>query len=339
MARLGRDLELFVANLESFLRGTDLVMCPEYLIAREAEGPQEIDITVRGCRDGRDVFVIFACRDRLRPQGRNWFREVSAARAEFGATDVVAVSSSGFTEPAKALAKRLGVDLRTVRQLTGPAALLPWIAPTATHTIIRSGARFVQMKWVAFEFARFPDPVPVATAVVAKINGRHRIDAPLFVRTSDGSSASLQDLANVAARSPELVLNNQPRPGLSLQELADALNGQVVTVKMKFPAASDRFAVDTPLGRIDMIEAHFTVLLRLSTTSAVRIATTEFSSDSAGELAQSVTFEIELPSGPALFDVHRKRGPTDQPQTLGMVVRPKAAPPKPAGATPRRRRR
>jgi hypothetical protein len=62
------------------------------------------------------VAYLIECRDRpsAGPQPRNWIQALIGRKVDFGFNGVIAVSSTGFTKGAIALAKREGIGLRKV---------------------------------------------------------------------------------------------------------------------------------------------------------------------------------------------------------------------------------
>lgn len=75
---------------------------------------RQIDVTIR--RPG--TFTIVECRLHREPQDVTWIEELHGRRQSLRADAIIAVSASGFTEGAVRKAARLGVILRTLRDLT-----------------------------------------------------------------------------------------------------------------------------------------------------------------------------------------------------------------------------
>lgn len=75
---------------------------------------RQVDITVR--KDG--LLTLIECRLHRQPQDVSWIEELIGRRASMGADAVVGVSSSGFTRTARNKAKRFGIHLRDVADLS-----------------------------------------------------------------------------------------------------------------------------------------------------------------------------------------------------------------------------
>ena len=76
--------------------------------------PRQIDITIR--RNGEITHI--ECRDHKVPQGSKWIEELYGRKISLQAIAMVGVSSSGFTEGAIKKAKRLGIFLYNLSNLT-----------------------------------------------------------------------------------------------------------------------------------------------------------------------------------------------------------------------------
>jgi hypothetical protein len=76
--------------------------------------PRQIDVSIR--RDGR--LTLVECRLHRTRQGVKWIEELIGRRASLQASEVIAVSDAGFTLGAIRKAKRFGVELRDLENLT-----------------------------------------------------------------------------------------------------------------------------------------------------------------------------------------------------------------------------
>jgi hypothetical protein len=83
--------------------------------------PRQIDIAIR--RDG--ALTIVECRLHKERQDVNWIEELIGRKASLQATNVIAVSSSGFTDGAIRKAERYGIVLRDLKDVA-PQEVLTW---------------------------------------------------------------------------------------------------------------------------------------------------------------------------------------------------------------------
>lgn len=89
-------------------------MSRRHIFRRESNDIAEVDILLCGRFGSSEMKVAVECRDRQEPQGKEWIQQLAGKREdlrEFGVRHWIAVSSSGFTEPAQALARRSGIEL------------------------------------------------------------------------------------------------------------------------------------------------------------------------------------------------------------------------------------
>ena len=120
MPRKGRTLEVMIKSLENLLSPQGIVVSsPEEFYDEEGKKIGEIDITLRGNFGSSKVFVGIECRDRSAsgPQGRDWIREIKGKRDDLKVDKMIAVSTTGFTDPAITLADRWRIDLLTVEDI------------------------------------------------------------------------------------------------------------------------------------------------------------------------------------------------------------------------------
>lgn len=116
--RQGRTLEILVAQLEHiFGAGSLTVRSPEFIPNRHTGDLVEVDVTLRGRLGSTEVLIALECRDRGKPQGINWIRELATKRDDIGADSIVAVSRKGFTKDARAEAAIRRVQLRSFSSL------------------------------------------------------------------------------------------------------------------------------------------------------------------------------------------------------------------------------
>ncbi len=120
MPRKGRFLELLVKQLQESLvsEGIEVRSPEEFYKGGQKIG--EIDVTLRGKFGTSTVFVGIECRDRPQdgPQGREWIREIIGEKEDFCIHKMIAVSSTGFTQPAIELAEKTDVQLLVLDEAT-----------------------------------------------------------------------------------------------------------------------------------------------------------------------------------------------------------------------------
>ena len=114
MPRGGKFLEILVKNLQEFLANEEITVTSPEEFHEDGKKIGEIDVTLRGKFGSGSIFVGIECRDRAKPQGRDWIREIYGKKDDLNVDKMIAVSSSGFAGPAINLAKEVGIDLLTI---------------------------------------------------------------------------------------------------------------------------------------------------------------------------------------------------------------------------------
>jgi len=114
-----REFELLIARIEQWLgpKGAE-VKSPDKLPDRVTGELREVDASIRFRVGSAPVLVTVECRDRTKVQDVRWIEEIASKRDSVGAARTIAVSSSGFTDPARKKAKALGIELRTTNEIT-----------------------------------------------------------------------------------------------------------------------------------------------------------------------------------------------------------------------------
>lgn len=114
MPRKGKFLEILVKHLQEFMANEEITVTSPEEFHEDGKKIGEIDVTLRGKFGTGTIFVGIECRDRAKPQGRDWIREIYGKKNDLNVDKMIAVSSSGFAEPAINFAKEVGIDLLTI---------------------------------------------------------------------------------------------------------------------------------------------------------------------------------------------------------------------------------
>lgn len=178
MPRQGRDIEKLVASLEAYLgpRGIE-VESPKRLPDKDTGQLREVDIALQGQIGSSNILVIVECRDQSGDEDVTWIEQLAEKRKSVGADKVIAVSSSGFTKPARNKAEKKNIDLRTIAQVD-PKEIHSWFqSGFGTHLITHS--LFKDLTFIL-------------------VNGRiincrgSNIKAPIFINKMDGTEFSFE---------------------------------------------------------------------------------------------------------------------------------------------------
>jgi len=113
-----------VAELEPLVNQVGFTLqSPAWLPDKDTGQRREIDVLVRRPYAGREILVMLECRRRTKTPDVTWIEQLDAKRDSVGANHVVAISSTGFTDPARKKARRLNIELRTLSEVTAESLL------------------------------------------------------------------------------------------------------------------------------------------------------------------------------------------------------------------------
>lgn len=172
MPRKGRALELLIARLEAATSsGEAEVRSPDYFADTISGTTREVDVTVRSKVGSANVLVMFECRDRAGKQDVRWIEEIHGKRQVIRPNVAVAVTSGqGFSTGAQNTARHLGIEVRTVEQIT-VEDVVGWCR--LQHLTVN----LQHVRKHGFNIQYFEDTPPMAEAV--RTNGDGSIDLPL----------------------------------------------------------------------------------------------------------------------------------------------------------------
>ena len=120
----GKYLEALVAFVEEQMLPEGFEVKTNQKIYND-DGVQiaEFDVEIRGRLGTTEIVWLIECRDRPRSGAApgSWIEQLVGRRSRFGFNKVTAVSTTGFTDGARAFAKQQGIEARVVESLTPEA--------------------------------------------------------------------------------------------------------------------------------------------------------------------------------------------------------------------------
>lgn len=84
------------------------------------DGRRDMDVAVRGTKDGKPHLVLIECKDWRVPVGIAVMDSLDSKRKDLGASAAVVFSNSGFTEDARRKAARVGISLAAALKAGDP---------------------------------------------------------------------------------------------------------------------------------------------------------------------------------------------------------------------------
>ena len=108
-----------VAHIEQILEGRGAVVTsPDRLPDLVTGSLREVDASIRTKVGSTEMLVTLECRKRSRKEDVRWVEELATKKEGIGAARTIAISSTGFSEAATKLARRKGIELRCLRDVT-----------------------------------------------------------------------------------------------------------------------------------------------------------------------------------------------------------------------------
>ena len=113
-----RQFETLVARIEEDAGPSGMIVkCPDKIRSRTTGRLREVDASIRYRVGTTDVLITLECRRRRKTQDVTWIEQLASKRIAIGADRTVAVSASGFTAEAQAVANGSGVSLRKLSDI------------------------------------------------------------------------------------------------------------------------------------------------------------------------------------------------------------------------------
>lgn len=122
-----RKFEQLVTQIEKQLvpRGA-IVKSPDRIEDKITGKMREVDASIRYQIGSVPVLITIECRERSRVQDDTWIEQLASKKQKIGASHTIAVSSSGFTEPAIISAQHFEIELRRIDDITD-SEIAAWI--------------------------------------------------------------------------------------------------------------------------------------------------------------------------------------------------------------------
>jgi len=114
-----KEFEQLVARIEKDVGPLGLIVrSPDKILCKITGRKREVDVSIRSRAGTTDLLVTIECRRRHPKQDVTWIEQLATKRDAIGASCTIAVSSSGFTPNAQAVANRHGIQLRRLSEVS-----------------------------------------------------------------------------------------------------------------------------------------------------------------------------------------------------------------------------
>jgi hypothetical protein len=171
-AKDGKSLEELAAAVERlYLPKGFNVVTRSMRFTDDGVPSNEFDIEIRGVLGTCAVHWVIECRDRpgsKKKEGRGWIEQLAFRKHENKLDKLIAVSSTGFSRPAKDLAAKEGIDLRIVDQVDA-AEVAAWLP--LGHRYIQRVATLLTFKAVAAKGTAPAVMAAIQSMLLAELQG------------------------------------------------------------------------------------------------------------------------------------------------------------------------
>jgi hypothetical protein len=122
-----RKFEQLVARAEQLLapKGAN-IKSPDYIPDLVTGQKREVDASIRFQVGSVPILITIECRERTAIQDDTWIEQLATKREKIGAAKTIAVSATGFTQPATKSAQHYGIELRRIDDITDSEIAKQW---------------------------------------------------------------------------------------------------------------------------------------------------------------------------------------------------------------------
>jgi hypothetical protein len=237
MEKQWREFEQLVARLERLLAPEGAtVKSPDRIQDKITGTWREVDASIR-CQIGTvPILITIECRDRSGVQDVTWIEQLASKRDSIGAAKTIAVTSSNFTGPAIESARHKGIEIRLISDVTDEEIKGLVMITGIENRVFRRILKDVAVNVDGDEPA---SPLKFSAKVQELINNDN-MNAPVFVRCSDGKALSVGNMLDeMRNRNPEVFLD-VPEDGSKVR--------RIVRANMSHA----RFTIETETGPVQL---------------------------------------------------------------------------------------
>lgn len=271
-----RQFEKLITRIEHAMAPSGAVVTSPDRIPDKVTGElREVDASIRYKIGTCPVLITIECRDRTSVEDVRWIEQIAEKQRSIGAAITVAVSSSGFTDPAIKKATALGIQVRT---LTGAPAedFIHWLGFQNVELDVREWA----LAALALELYDAPDDAELVPALQQSFRQQGPL-APIFVRNSDGKRFCVENI----------LIEWNKRNGTFFPDNLRA-DGTNVGRNLHQPLERGCLHVETTKGNCDVRVIH--IGLSLSRSKAqVPVARFSEYADSSSALVQTAEWNLQ----------------------------------------------
>lgn len=302
----GRALESLVALVEGLHLPPDFSVKTNSRVFDE-EGIQiaEFDVEIRGKVGTGEIAWLIQCRDRENKGAPGeWIEQLVTRRDRFYFNKVTAVSTGGFSPSAVNCAKRFGIELREVKNLS-PQEFSNWfIANTVPLRVPRARLRGVR---AIVDHGDIP-------ALEVAIKGR-TIDQKIFRSTETGVFVSAFEIFRSQLFSDQM--------GKLVQEIDPSRGELSARLTVQFPDEKSHYVVESTGGVIRIREFVFACAISVTESRLPVSRAQRYVGNEGDTISEMVSYEFPAWDKQLSFEMHNIVQ-TGETHVVVRVVKPKA---------------
>jgi hypothetical protein len=186
-----QEFERLVARIEQTLAPVGAVVkSPDFVTDLVTGSRRQIDATIRFTIGTVPILITVECRKHEDVQDDTWLEQVAMKKQKVGAAKTIAVSSAGFSAPAKTTAAKFGVEVRRVEEIT-PDDMRNWLKIEGIEHVVE------RTELVSFQWDVYGLRVGLHPDVVRQMEA-DAVGSPVFLQVADGRQLCIRDLIDVA---------------------------------------------------------------------------------------------------------------------------------------------
>lgn len=298
-----REFENLVARIEKDAGPAGLVVkSPDRVRCKTTGRLREVDATVRTRAGTSDILITIECRRRKHREDVTWVEQLATKKQLIGAARTLAVSSNGFSDGARTLAARLGIDLRTISDVS-IADLNKLVVLDFVHLNHKSAAiARVGLKHFRDEQWTVPDPEKLDQFLPEETDAKR----PIFRNTDTGHRWSLNDLWTQMQQAADPFAGIERNGKIAIRTACFSFPGNVTVGIPAGPQTLDDVLLSVALSiRVEQVWLDAATKIEYSSPDGLVLQRVEFKSHDPG--AGDFGFALQLPKSATDTDQLRTR--------------------------------
>ena len=252
-----------------------IVASPDRILDKVTGELREVDASIRYKVGTCPVLITIECRDRAAVEDVRWIEQLAEKQRSIGASITVAVSSSGFSEPATKKAAALGIQIRILSDATADT-FVQWLKFQDVQLDVSEW----ELAGIALELYDAPDDAEFLPVFQESFR-QHGPLAPIFIRNSGGKRYHIENmLIEWEKRNGTFFPTDLPSDGTKVRR------------NLHQPFERGCFHVETTMGNYDVRVIHIGLFMS-RTKSQIPVARFAEYADSSSTLVQTAEWNLQ----------------------------------------------